>query len=332
MPRTAARALAGLTVAALLGGCGLSAPMSAGSGTPAGQRATGQPPAPAHAHYSMHALTDPPAGKFLGVEADGEPASLTPLISLAASIGRKPNLAGQYVAWGAPFDGQGALNAWNYGALYYMAWEPFTTSVQAIADGASNAYVTKFAKAVRALGLPVAISFGHEMNGDWYPWGSSQTPASVFVAAWRHIHDLFAKAGARNVIWVWNPNVINPVPAIKLRPYWPGRAYVSWIGLTGYFALTGPHTFARVFEPTMREIRRFTGKPFIIAETSVESGPAEAACVRSLVAGVAQHSDVLGFIWFDYDKLGIDWRIESRPQVRAAIASAVAGLPLVSVG
>jgi hypothetical protein len=58
----------------------------------------------------------------------------------------------------------------SYGALYYAAWEPFGTSVQAIADGASDAYITKFAKAVRNFGDPIALSFGHEMNGNWYPW------------------------------------------------------------------------------------------------------------------------------------------------------------------
>ena len=64
-------------------------------------------------------------------------------------------------------------------------------SVQAIADGQSDAYISRFARAVRTLNLPVAISFGHEMNGNWYPCGSGQSTAAQFVAAWRHIHDLF---------------------------------------------------------------------------------------------------------------------------------------------
>jgi mannan endo-1,4-beta-mannosidase len=330
--RPISTALTALALGALLAGCGLDAPGSTGA---AGPTASAQP-APtqvsqAAKRYNVRALIDP-SGKFIGIEADGEPSSLTPLIDISASIGRKPNLAGQYVAWGSAFDAAAAVNAWNYGALYYMAWEPFSTSVQEIAAGASDRYITRFARAVRALGLPIAISFGHEMNGDWYPWGTEQTTAGTFVAAWRRIHDLFAAAGASNVIWVWNPNIINPVPQIELRPYWPGAAYVNWIGLTGYFALTGPHTFAGVFDPTIREIRRFTSKPFIIAETGVETGPDEGSCTTSLVEGVASHRDVLGFIWFDFDKDGVDWRIESRPQVRADLAAAIAKLPLASVG
>ena len=113
------------------------------------------------------------------------------------------------------------------------------------------------------------------MNGNWYPWGTGQTSASAFVAAWRHIHNLFIQAGASNVIWVWNPNIINPVPQVQLEPYWPGDAYVDWVGITGYFPTSGPETFASLYDPTMAEIKKFTTKPIIIAETSVETGPSE---------------------------------------------------------
>ncbi|HXW43608.1 MAG TPA: glycosyl hydrolase [Streptosporangiaceae bacterium] len=326
------RLLAAAALGLLVAGCGLSAPGSSGAAGPSPGQAQPQV-SPAPKPYDIHPLLDPGNGrKFIGIQANGEPDSLTPLIDISASIGRKPNLAGQYVAWGTRFDATAAVNAWNYGALYYMAWEPYSPSVQQIAAGASDGYITRFAKAVRALGLPIAISFGHEMNGNWYPWGSAQTPAATFVAAWRRIHDLFAAAGASNVIWVWNPNIINPIPQVQLKPYWPGAGYVDWVGLTGYFAVTGPHTFDGVFEPTMREIRHFTSKPFIIAETAVETGPDEGPSTISLVQGVASHSDVIGFVWFDYNKDGVDWRIESRPQVRADLAAAIAKLPLTSVG
>ena len=103
--------------------------------------------------------------------------------------------------------------------------------------------------------------------------GHPQATAAQFVAAWRHIHDLFAAAGANNVIWMWNPNIVNPMPNVELAPYWPGSAYVNWVGITGYFATTGPHTFATgVYGPTMAEVRKFTSNPVIIAETAVETG------------------------------------------------------------
>jgi mannan endo-1,4-beta-mannosidase len=129
---------------------------------------------------------------------------------------------------------------------------------------------------------------------------------------------------------VWNPNVINPMPQVQLQPYWPGNSYVDWVGLTGYFATTGAQTYATLYQPTMTEIMQFTDKPFIIAETAIETGPAAVACAKQLVGTVTAHPDVLGFIWFDYNKDGVDWRVESRPILRAALAGDIAELPLIN--
>ncbi len=328
---TAVATAAVLAGCALLAGCGKFAPV--GQTKPGGSggksaAAPAQAPATVSPPYNMSGLLDPPSGKFLGVEAGGAPASLGPVKTFAAAA-RRPNLIGQYVAWNTSFDARAVRQAWSYGALYYMAWEPYGTTIADIAAGGSNAYITKFATAVRALNLPIAISFGHEMNGNWYPWGTTGATPAEFVAAWRLIHGLFTGVGATNVIWVWNPNDIFPVPQVQLRPYWPGNAYVNWVGITGYFATTGPQTWATLFNPTMREIRQFTNEPFLIAETSVATSPAEVSCVNSLVRGVRRHQDVLGLIWFDYDKAGVDWRIESRPTVQAAFDHDAAGLQIV---
>jgi mannan endo-1,4-beta-mannosidase len=324
------RVLAGTALIAALAGCGVISP-HAPAAAPASPSPPGRSPAPAASSlpYDMTGLLDPTGGKFFGVEAQGAP-SLAPVTSFADSLGKKPDLVGQYLAWGSSFNSRAVAAAWSYGALYYVAWEPYGTSAQAIANGQSDAYITRFAGAVRALNLPVAISFGHEMNGNWYPWGTDQTTAAEFVAAWRHIHDLFIQAGASNVIWVWNPNIINPVPQVQLSLYWPGDAYVDWVGITGYFPASGPETFASLYGPTIAEIKHFTTKPIIIAETSVETGPSDLQAARSLVAGVKRHPGVLGFIWFDFDKDGVDWQIESRPALRAAMAADVAGLRLIN--
>jgi mannan endo-1,4-beta-mannosidase len=324
--------LAGLALSAALAGCGSFMSEAAGvNGTGPNAQATRGTSANS-LPYDISGLLDPRSGKFLGVEAPGASGSLAPVVRFAHSVGRRPNIVGQYVAWNTPFAAQSVTRAWSYGALSYLAWEPFDVSVQSIAQGHSDAYITQFAKAVRALNLPIALSFGHEMNGNWYPWGTKQTTPAEFVAAWRRVHDLFIQAGATNVLWVWNPNDIYPVPQVQLKPYYPGNAYVDWIGITGYVATTGPHTYADLYAPTITEIRSFTAKPFIIAETSVETGPGEVASAQQLITRtVADHADVLGLIWFDYNKGGVDWRVESRPILQAAVARNLARLQLSNV-
>lgn len=62
----------------------------------------------------------------------------------------------------------------------------------------------------------MVFSFGHEMNGNWYAWGTQDT----------------------NVIWLRDAKVTYPVPNIALEPLYPDDAYVNWIGLTGYYNIT----------------------------------------------------------------------------------------------
>ena len=50
-----------------------------------------------------------------------------------------------------------------------------------------------------------------------------------------------------------------------------------------------------------------------------------------IISTVAEHADMLGLIWFDYDKDGVDWRVESRPILRAAVARDVARLRLQDI-
>jgi mannan endo-1,4-beta-mannosidase len=148
-------------------GCGLAG--TPGGQPPASQPASQQPGPAGHTGptpVSLASLLHPGAAKYVGVEAPGAPDSLSGVRAFAASLGRKPDLRGQYVAWGSSFDARAAARAWSYGALYYVAWEPYGTSLAAIAKGDSNGYVTAFARAISALHRPVAISFGHEMNGN----------------------------------------------------------------------------------------------------------------------------------------------------------------------
>ena len=264
-----------------------------------------------------------PAKKYLGVEIDGAPDSMAPAEQFASWAGTKPNLIGQYLAWGTSFDTTAASNAWSYGALDFVVWEPWNTTLAKIASGASDAYIERFAEAVRTLDVPIAMSFGHEFNGNWYPWGTTGTTAADFVAAWQHIHKLFTAEGATNVIWIWDPNDIYPVSSVQLAQYYPGDAYVNWVGVTGYWTQAGPNTYGSLYLPTLEEIRGFTEKPFIIAETSVEAGSNQSASLTQLFDAVKEHSDILGFVWYDFDKGG-DWRIENRPSLLSQFQSDVA--------
>jgi hypothetical protein len=257
-----------------------------------------------------------PAKKYLGVAMDGVPNSMTGLTDFSTEIGKAPNIVAYYVPWGQPVNQTWILETLQAGALPLIQFEPATPSIASIAAGSTDAYTQSLAQTIRALNVPVVVSFGHEMNGDWYAWGTTKTTPASFVKAWQRLHGIFVKAGATNAIWLWNVNVTYPVPNIPLKPLYPGDAYVDWIGVTGYFNIGagGRSTYNTLFVPTMDEVRGFTKKPFLLAETGASPSSEKPAEIESLFAGVQDHSDVLGFVWFDYDKTGqneADWMIDS---------------------
>jgi hypothetical protein len=73
----------------------------------------------------------------------------------------------------------------------------------------------------------------------------------------------------------------------------------------------------------MTEIRRFTSKPFIIAETGSQDGPRKPSDISDLFHGITARHDVLGLLWFNLKKEA-DWRINSGPAALAAFRRAAA--------
>ena len=107
-----------------------------------------------------------------------------------------------------------ATTAAEHGAVPLVQMDPYGVSLAAIASGQYDGYLSAYAKAVRSYIHPVILSFGHEMNGHWYPWGYMHTSPAVFIAAWRHIVNLFRQRGARNVIWLWTVNITDTIGGI----------------------------------------------------------------------------------------------------------------------
>jgi len=319
--RRGAAAVLALCVLAALGGCAPPAPQIVGSGGSADTEAAATASATPVTPYDIRPLLAPQK-KYFGVAFDGDPTDAAPVTDFTKNAGKAPNLREYYAKWGDPFESSDNRTVWDRGQLPFLVWEPYSSTAAQIADGKDDAYIRAFADAVRDYNLPLALSFGHEMNGDWYPWGSDKTTATDFANAWRHIHDLFTDEGAANVIWVWSPNVINPVPDVQLKPYYPGDAYVDWIGVVGYYALSGPHTFADLFEPTLAEIRKFSAKPFLVAETGIEAGELKPSETADLFQGVVG-DDMLGLVWFNIKKEA-DWRINSGPLSLEAFRKAAA--------
>jgi mannan endo-1,4-beta-mannosidase len=257
---------------------------------------------------------------YLGVYAAGVPASHAGVTAFASATGARPDVVTYYSGWFEPFKVGFATTAADDGAVPLVQMDPTGVSVAGIASGKYDAYLFSYAEAVRAYRHPVILSFGHEMNGDWYSWGYRHTSPVVFVAAWRHIVNLFRALGARNVTWLWTVNVISHTQRGRIpRPaqWWPGRSYVTWVGIDGYY-LESSWKFAPLFGPTIAAVRALTRDPILIAETAATPAAGQPAKIADLFAGIRLYG-LLGFVWFDsVDKKDHqDFRISSPAAIAA---------------
>lgn len=194
-------------------------------------------------------LTDPGV-ILLGASDARVKDSYESIIDLEDSLLTTFPLIHIYAAWGSgpdfDFPALQVRTILELGSLPVITWEPWLSafnenefpgipepadrdlgSLAAIAEGTYDSYIEKWAQEVRNVGEPIFIRFGHEMNDPYrYPWGPQNNKATDFVNAWIHVHDIFSKAGADNVLWIWSPH-----PSYGYFEYlYPGDEYVDYVG------------------------------------------------------------------------------------------------------
>lgn len=98
----------------------------------------------------------------------------------------------------------------------------------------------------------------------------AQGSAAQFVAAWRHVHDVFSQQDVRTVVWVWMTEGYLPNER-TIAALYPGNAYVDWVGYDPYNFFTCHNTawqsFSQTVDPFYRRlIASHFRKPIVLAE------------------------------------------------------------------
>ena len=282
-----------------------------------------------------------PSGVLFGVAAEGVPWDLAGLDAMTTAAGKSPGLVMWYqdFAHFPDFDPVLPQRLLDRGSQPMLTWEPWdytgganqpAYALARIIDGTHDAHLRRWAAQIKAWDKPLLLRFAHEMNGNWNSWseGSNGNLPGEYVAAYRHVHDIFSSVGASNVTWVWSPNVVysNSPP---LAPYYPGDAYVDRVALDGYN--WGSHfshwqawlSFEEIFGPGLAQLRALTAKPVMVGEmASTELGGDKAAWITDAFAALKRHPEIVAFTWFNFDK-ETDWRIQSSPAAQQAFAAGI---------
>lgn len=262
---------------------------------------------------------------IVGTYNPNNPGSVGPIEHFAQAAGFTPRITSYYTtAFNQPFALSFAQQMAAQGTMVLVQWQPRGTTNSAIASGLQDAAILAAAASIKSLNYQVVISYGQEMNGNWYNWGNMDPNTSAeYVAAYRRIWTLFEGQSVHNVTWLWDPN-ISYEGSPSLKDWYPGDQYVDWVGLDGYFEQP-TDTFQSVFGPSIQELRSFTNKPFIIGETGV-SGNTGAAQITSVFTGLSMIGGI-GIVYFNETQTGDsthqDWNLLNNPSSLAAFTAAV---------
>lgn len=274
------------------------------------------------------------------------------IISLEDSLKTTLPLIHIYCAWGSKPEERfptAKVNAiLDLGSLPVITWEPWLSDfsqeeypnpnkddqnkngMKNVVAGMYDTYIKKWAANARAIGKPILLRFGHEMNDGYrYPWGPQNNTPEDFIAGWQHVHDIFVKQGARNVIWIWAPH-----PAYEFKEFYPGPGYVDYVGVGvlnyGTVAAWSKwYSFKETFGKTYKQLVVYK-KPIMITEFgSLAVGGNRAKWYAAALDSLPQrYPMVKSLLFFHYSKDNtttqqtLNWYIKND----TAITHAVAGL------
>lgn len=326
----------------------------------------------------------PAQGCYLGAYI-GDFPDLVHVDDFENMIGRKLAIISLFYPWEdqGPFPRDALENYTEHGTLPMISWKPVlwdpinkrevpAITLQDIIDHKHDSYIERWAGDARSFCHPFFLRFACEMNGDWDKhcgpnnfgpsgdkkwnevddlykyYGDPKRPDGPerYIDAWRHVHDVFERVGAHNVIWVWSPNCEN-WPDMEWNGseiYYPGDEYVDWVGVSlynqGYVdgkASWQWRSFDALFseaEP-IKVYQDHRNKPFMLAEyCSAENDNPSATVSKSEWIREAFHdmktkyTAIKAAAWFSFDKRASggnqeDWRINSSQESLEAYKESV---------
>ena len=304
-----------------------------------------------------------PDQPLFGAYDGGLPASFEGLARLEERLNFGFPIIAFYSAWGDRPNEQFPVRMLEtirrLGSVPMVTWEPWVTDfdptirrtlpsiddreyrcLSAIARGDYDFYIVPWAADAARYGAPFFLRFAHEMNDPYrYPWGpQTGNQAEDFLAAWKHVHAIFEKVHATNVLWVWSPHINMP----WFENYYPGADQVDWIATAALnYGKAAPWsrwwTLRQILENAYPSLVKL-GKPIMLAEFGTLSAGGDEVqwhedAIRDLRDTYPAVRSVVFFNQASDTTLtrdtrlagpGLDWSILQSPRATAVWRSALA--------
>ncbi|WP_185966874.1 cellulose binding domain-containing protein [Clostridium sp. HBUAS56017] len=227
----------------------------------------------------------------------------------------------------------------NFDAVYgnnskmSLTWEAWGMSNLDIANGLKDEYIRQMAQDIKTYNKDIIIRLFHESNGNWYDWALGDSKVNTnetFIAAFRHVVDIFREVGASNVKWDFNVNASSVGKGASYLGNYPGDDYVDIISMDGYNWGTTQswgstwQSFDEIFSQAYNAVK-VKNKPISISEfAATEIGGDKAEWYTDAFNSINsdKYSLINTIVTFSIDK-ETDWRINSS---EAALKAYIAGI------
>ncbi len=194
-------------------------------------------PAKAGQTQNYHgAKFEPEIGTYLGMFAEGDIAVHNAMTGDPFYFDAVPKLTGKKHAMYMIYIHYGDMEFKHYESHYAKARETNcgmqvslepTHGLEAVQD---NAYLHEFAKQAKKSKIPIFLRFANEMNDPGSAWGKD--PA-LYIEKFRLVADVMHNE-APNVAMCWSPNDWGHNGFGDAHEWYPGDAYVDWVGVSSY--------------------------------------------------------------------------------------------------
>jgi hypothetical protein len=290
------RRLVALAAALVLAGCG-----------------GGPPPAPEPAPsvvatdpgpYRSGPVAAPKRGALVGAwvqpESYRQAGRIVAMDRLQERLGRRLDIVNTYRRFEQEFGTESDGEFIEQGQTIMLSWASGDT--RSITSGRHDELIRAQARRVRAAGVPILLRFRWEM--DRPNLRATMWSAADFVAAWRHVRQIFDEEKARNASWVWCPTAEGFARG-DAPDFYPGDDAVDWTCVDVY-AASDFRPLRELMAPFLRWAAE-RRKPIIVGEFGVArewGSAARAAWLRDAAVLFKANPQIKAVSYFESDPEG----------------------------
>jgi hypothetical protein len=207
---------------------------------------------------------------------------------------------------------------------------------KAIAQGNCDDFLKAAGQNLKQVSAPFFLRFAYEMNAVSMHWEIHKSGSSNedFIGAWRRMHDIIRGEGAVQAVWVFSPNA-EQVPSPSFNLYYPGDAYVDWLGMDGYNwgktqSWSSWQSFQQVFGTSYIKLTQLSPqKPIMLSEVNTtDNGGNKASWLTDMLSFALPHGFpmIRAIVFYNEDRSGsenVDWRLEKSPSYLQAVRKGI---------